>query len=290
MFRLVFAVLVLLWTLPAAAEDLLVGTTCQVNADCPADFICEETERPCAVPEPMDACVCVDCPPGHRCPPCACEDDEGHGPIGGCEPETELRCVFHPASCTDDADCSRAGFRCYQNEICEGSGCFCPPCVDGDCEPCDCEDEPEEHCEVIGGYCMPDEEATCGSDADCAAGWECMEGIGGGASDCACECYVCEGPGCVDDEPICECDHCEEEHFDDDEGICLPPGWTEQVASWLENDWGGTPGGANDEYSREGQSQNASDDGGSTNSCSAAGGGPLPLLALGALVALRRRR
>src|SRR5690606_3444867 len=143
-----------------------------------------------------------------------------------------------------DTDCALPGFVCFEAEICEGGGCACEPCAEGeDCPPCEC-DEPAENCWTEGGYCAPDE-LPCAADADCAHGWECAL-LGEGGVDCACAC-----PGCAEGEDCtCECDPCDEVAS---EGRCLPPGWEEQVLQFDDD------GGTGAEYDRGGAASLADD-------------------------------
>lgn len=207
------------------------GTTCESDADCPYAFRCEEVEMPCGGASECKPCTCA-CPADGECPPCECPPCPEPEP---CTPDLVQVCVFRPAECATDADCD-AGFECLPIEECTGSACACPVCAcspcapDEECPPCDCPDivcdcpeTYEEHCEVVGSWCAPKEQA-CESDGDCLEGWECVE------QHLPCACPACECPDvlCRPDEECpdigeCQCPPCD--CADATWKVCLPKGW-----------------------------------------------------------------
>src|SRR5690606_22214174 len=104
---LVFSMLLVL-ALPAAADEVLVGTPCESAADCPASFSCVAVPTGC---DEADDCACPFCEPGQRCPPCECGEVEE-----SCVPGTENRCVFAPEACAPGTGCTTPGFVCVEHE------------------------------------------------------------------------------------------------------------------------------------------------------------------------------
>lgn len=211
--------------------DWFGGMACESDGDCPYGFRCEEMVMPCGNGVDCRPCACA-CPADGECPPCECpECPEPQD----CTPEVAKVCVYRPQDCATDADCD-AGFECRPIEQCMGSGCACPVCVCSSCAPdeecppcdcpdvvCDCPDTLEEVCEVIGSWCAPKEQ-TCGSDADCLDGWECVD------QPLPCGCPACDCPEvfCQPDEECpdigaCTCPPCD--CAGETEKVCLPKGW-----------------------------------------------------------------
>jgi len=305
MLRLLFVPLCLLLLAPAAAgadDASFVGARCDGPSDCPAGFTCEAVEVGCDdVVEPAPACDCLPCF-GDDCPDCRCTGEVDPG--GACTPSTEQRCVFEPQPCTSDVECTTPGFVCWVEERCEGSGCDCAPCPEGErCPPCDCGGEAEVSCRVVGGWCMPDE-VPCDTAADCEHGWECGAIPGGGSSGPTDEVCVCDCPPCADEEACetCACD-CEEagggaggaDEPESADRMCMPAGWEEQLAEMIPvgADDGGVSRGDGEALGGAPQGQNAAtdDDAPASSGCSAAGAGAgTSILAAAAALALALRR
>lgn len=186
--------------------------SCAADADCPSGFTCDEVEVPCATRVDCAPCTCA-CPSEGDCQPCecpACPDPEP------CTPTTTKACQYHPAACTADVDC-KDGWACKADEICSGTGCACPACTsDMECPPCDCGEPTEPVCTSTGSWCQP-KETPCTGDADCAAGFECIERSVG----VPCACPMC---ACPVETPDCGCGTCECP-APTIEKVCLPTGW-----------------------------------------------------------------
>ena len=213
-----------------APEPIVSGVTCTADADCPYEFVCEEHEAP---PCPTTDCVCMTptpCAADTSCePPAPCDCGDIKQP--DCPTGKVKSCTFHPKVCTADGDCE-ADFKCWQDEVCSGSGgvgcaCAAVACApDTDCPPpppCDCPDAgppPEPTCTVMGAYCAP-KQTECKTDAECPASWKCEDVPTGG--DCACSGCAC--PPCAPDTtcscqcPPCDCGKGESKSY------CLPKGW-----------------------------------------------------------------
>lgn len=224
------------------------GNECTVDADCPADFVCEELEVPCDRPTSC-GCSCPACDPdsGEECPPCECSGCDTPEPTT-CEPTFQSFCAYHPQDCTADADCAE-GFLCVKDEVCYGGGSTCavPDCAcaceeGAECPPCDCgepacDDVPvETTCEVLGQYCAP-EQIACTDASACPAGWEC---VAVPAYACACPMIDCPPVEtvCPDMEPACleKAAACEEQAAcecptTDPEAYCMPAGWGGVIAA-----------------------------------------------------------
>jgi len=226
--RVILVVLaMLLLAAPAVGDEAL---SCETDADCPDGYFCIYLTT---------ACVCPDCPPGEECEDCNCPDE---GEVEGyCEQEDwddDDDWGFYGGECDEDADCP-VGFACEMVPVpCAAPDC--PPCTCEACDPddedcneepdCECPDCPDpEPCEAEEvGYCVYDM-VDCETDADCAAGFECLEveecsGSGGGCS-CGCDCMACpEGEDCPDCVcPPCDCE--EEEYTEECEVVgsfCAP--------------------------------------------------------------------
>lgn len=222
---------------------------CESDADCPAEFKCEEIGYgSCGGATPAcPPCTCMACDPDDEecdpedceCPPCEEEFVEPE-----CTEEIVKVCMFVPEECEADADCAD-GFECVAQEVCYGMGtscacpeivCACETCPDGEeCEPCecpevppcDCDDEEEyvEECETLGAYCVP-QQITCEDDEGCPEGWECLDF----PDDCVCPMCDCAVPPCPEGEecpePDCDCGPCECEEGGG-ESYCVPDGWAE---------------------------------------------------------------
>jgi hypothetical protein len=208
MYPTLFALLGL--TDPAFAQQ-----ECSDDEDCPTGFECGVVGGgDCAEP---------DCAPGSDCP------DEP-----ACDDEEIFACV--PSACESDAECGE-NMRCFEYEAAD-----CPDqpaCPPG--EPCD-EPDPPDCTTTTTASCAPNWALPCERDADCGAGFECVErescqcsGSGGGVDpvtldggkaefpmdemgelDCSCEpsgefyCRVlateCERDGDCPEDWICEPD------------------------------------------------------------------------------------
>jgi len=222
--------------------DYVYGNACEADADCPADFVCEELDVPCATSAGC-GCSCPACDPdsGAECPPCDCGECTAPDPTP-CEPTTARYCAYHPRACTADSDCAE-GFQCVTDEVCYGGGSTCavPDCAcaceaGAECPPCDCpkpvcDDVPvESTCEVISQYCAP-KQIACADASACPAGWEC---VAVPAYGCACPMIDCPpvetmcpdlDPACVekaeacDSQAACDCPATEPEAY------CMPAGW-----------------------------------------------------------------
>ncbi len=212
-----------------SAPELWGPEGCQTDADCPADFTCEEKPTPCK--SGGTDCACPDCPPGETCPPCECDAvDETPADCGG----TVNVCIYHPTACQADADCP-ASFECHKIESCGGAGCVCsqpvcacpscppgqecPPCDCPDAGPanCDCPDVAETECTVEAAWCVP-QEIPCESDSDCPDSWSCA------SIDVPCLCPACACPA-DQDCPECAC------NCPDPVQRCLPKGWDQVLIS-----------------------------------------------------------
>ncbi len=111
----------------------------------------------------------ADCGPGGQCistpdicPGCACLDEDGDGVCENeCPPcESNAYCEYTGGGdCSDDDECG-------PGERCEARDYSCPPCIDGECDPCD----------PAFGTCVPDREPgeACFSDRECGAGEYCQ--------------------------------------------------------------------------------------------------------------------
>lgn len=206
-------------------DDVYYSGDCEVDADCPMGFACEQVQVPCGSTR-VD-CACPGCAEGEECPPCECPEEPVEPPE--CEIETYGYCAYKPVECASDADCVE-GFECKAQEVCSssaGCGCAMPACDpdDGECpepEPCECDEtDYEETCEVIGNYCEA-KQIECEAAADCPADWECV-GIG---ADCACPAIACasDEPDACPDLPPCEC------AAEPTVSYCMPGGWAEAAA------------------------------------------------------------
>ncbi len=202
--------------------------SCTADSDCPTGFTCDSVEVPCAI-SACTPCTCA-CPAEGECPACECPVCDAQQ---SCTPTTSKTCQYHPATCTTDGDC-KDGWACKAEEICVGTGCACSACApDTECPPCDCPDITEPTCQTSGSWCQP-KESTCTADADCAAGFECIERSTGGI----CACPMC---ACPADSTDCQCGTCDcppatTEH------VCLPKGWAAIGFSGGSSQWdSGTP-------------------------------------------------
>lgn len=205
---------------------------CEIDSDCPAQFVCETVEMPCDATPCM--CACEPCPDdayegcGCVCPVCDVVECTGGGEY--------TMCVWEPVKCVADDECAD-GFECVAEEMCSGgASCVCPECV---CDPaagdscecpdfvCDCGDVTEPECELGESYCMP-EQVPCAIDSDCAEGFTCVSfgaDVACLCSDCACP--VCESDACMP----CECEPCDcgDVSGGETESYCLPESWSAYV-------------------------------------------------------------
>ena len=221
------------------------GLPCEVDDECPTQFLCEEAVMPCMNYPSCPPCVCETCEEGEECPECKCEPCPEEEP---CDDELVKQCVFHPVECVVDADCGE-NFVCENFEECSGgsstcicTACECAACPDGEeCPPCDCPEEPvcecdeepiEEECTSNGAYCVP-AELPCENDDQCDEGWTCLMKQSLCLCGCACGGVPCDGEDCP--EPDCECPDCECD--DMSEGVCIPAGW-EDLAEHAEEVFG----------------------------------------------------
>lgn len=194
---------------------------CETDEDCPVGMLCEELG---IMETPIGAPSCI-CPEGEQ--DCDC-GEEGDLPAG--EPEAFYGCV--PAPCDTDADCA-GDFVCLTEtwEECAPTMSSPPAPMMPDCDPDDPECKPGEgsdNDEGMGGsegtpggegdcqtvtesYCVPPYLAPCEADADCGAGFSCVEEESCGCEDSATDSATSdpsEGPNSLPDE----------EPQDDDEG------------------------------------------------------------------------
>jgi MYXO-CTERM domain-containing protein len=267
--------------------------SCAADADCPTGFTCDPVEIPC-VSGGCSPCTCA-CPAEGECLPCECPSCDVQFT---CTPTTGNFCVYHPVQCAADGDC-KDGWACKAEEVCSGTSCACAPCApDSECPACDCPEPTEPTCQTTGSWCQP-KETACIADADCAAGFECIQRTTGG--DCACPACAC-----APDTPDCPCDTCNCP-APTAEKVCLPTGWAaigyatgtpepdtsvpvntgDVITTGKDGDVTtppATPGAA--------ESAAATPSGGSGCQSSPGAGSPLALmlLALGALIPMLRRR
>jgi hypothetical protein len=131
------------FSLPVMAQQ-----SCETDSDCYKGFICEVFSG--------GACPDIACAEGEKCPETNCDSAEYR------------ECVSGP--CTNDSDCAD-GMVCYSNTYKECSQ-SAPACEPGqECpepEPAQCETKTETQC-------IPRYEAPCTKDADCGAGFKCVE-------------------------------------------------------------------------------------------------------------------
>ncbi len=264
MKTMMLVIAMLLLAAPAMADD---DMNCMSDQDCPEGYGCV-----------MMACACADCAPcpdGEECepcPPCDCPE-EGEG---WCEDlgDDYDDWGFYGGECDVDGDCP-LGFSCEMVSVPCATNPTCPPCEcmscdpdDPECEdlPCECPDCPEpEACEPEEmGYCVYDM-IDCESDADCGAGFECLEveecwgsGSSGGCACPPCACETCpDGEECEPCEcPPCECDD-EPVEWVSEEGYCVPDGWSEII-----EDAGGVAGSGSYEEARDAMAGELYGDGG----------------------------
>ena len=109
---MVFAGVMLFSTGALAQDQSDPVDECQVDADCPTQFICTTVQAPCdATP---CACACPACDPemtdgcGCVCPVCD---------VAECTPVEFKVCQWEPVRCGGDDDCGD-GFECVADEIC----------------------------------------------------------------------------------------------------------------------------------------------------------------------------
>ena len=232
-------------------DDIYFESECETDADCPADFRCEEISWACAATPSCPPCICEGCDPddGECDPTCECPPCDDYEDDFECEGGSTTMCVYTPVECESDVDCA-AGFECETftwgssgGSSGGGTACVCAPCPDGEerCE-CDCDDmeepvweeiEEEEIVEEEFGICVP-AMVVCESTSDCLEGWDCIAFPG----DCMCTACLCvEGM-----EEDCECEQEDECTCEDGENYCVPEGW-DQVAAAANETWGDSESG-----------------------------------------------
>jgi len=155
--------------------------TCQFEAPCCGNLICEEPGENCESCEhDCDPCPCVP-----SCANAGCKDDDGCGEPCGCPVDQEC---CDDGSCQDDCDCEAdcAGKDCG-DDGCGGSCGTCEDalvCLDGKCS-FDCSDS---QCQPGDKGCTEDGTAVwvcedsgdgCGVKVEkkCAEGWVCVAGV-----------------------------------------------------------------------------------------------------------------
>ena len=121
---------------------------CGADADCPKGFTCEES-------------IATACPDS---PPCA-EGEECPASDAECVSETISSC--QSIDCSSDSDCAE-GMACetVTTEHCADTACP----ADGECPKTETSCEPESR-----NYCVPKYMLPCAADADCGAGFSCVE-------------------------------------------------------------------------------------------------------------------
>jgi MYXO-CTERM domain-containing protein len=300
-------------------DDIYFESECVVDADCPADFRCEEISWACASPA-CPPCACAGCDPDSEdcenpepceCPPCEYDYE--------CEGGSTFMCVYTPVECDKDLDCP-TGFECevYTWGVSGGGAteCVCAPCPEGsECPECDCggdipvssEDDPDTYEFEEFGFCVP-KKVACDTEADCVEGWSCVPFPG------ACMCTDCACPACMEGEECPECDCGKEEcTCEEGESYCMPAGWGDVMAA-AGDMYGGSendsmalisaPEGAVRKEAAAGgdgdqtgtpKGDDAAEGGGSTGGCSSTGTsagstGLFLLMALASLLVLAVRR
>jgi MYXO-CTERM domain-containing protein len=185
-----------IWTLGVVFASLAIGQTawaeCTEDTDCEAGFTCELVGASACPGAPP-------CPEGEECP----EPEP-------CESEEEYACLEAPVLCESDADCGESE-ACAEYPSFDCGTSPTPDCAPG--EECP-EPPPEEDCvETSEAYCVPAFLAPCEADADCGAGFTCVQGeicscSGGGGSGGVPEPLPVpeEGGGQKDGEDDCICE------------------------------------------------------------------------------------
>jgi MYXO-CTERM domain-containing protein len=205
-----------------SAGSVLAQEECAADADCAAGFVCEVVG--------VSGCAAPACEPGVDCDmvPMTCESEEFYG------------CV--PAPCSTDADC--------------GAGMVCEVTVT-DCstvsQSCDrdgnCTETMSAPCETSDAQCVYQWQTACEADADCGAGFTCVEApescaCSGAPAEPAMEMPAMMVPEGVDggaapigaiDQPLppddCSCEpsgafYCQADEIECDSNVDCPESWT----------------------------------------------------------------
>lgn len=176
----------------AAGATSVNAQECETDADCSAGYACESYTTSC------DSGELPPCPDGEDCP----EPDP-------CTEETYSECVYQPIACTADSDCA-SGDIClsFTYEDCgdvapDDGGDGREPGFDGDGSDPEPTPEPtpapvpgeEVTCETVTeAFCAPAWAGGCEADADCGAGFTCVESV-------ECSCSGSSGGGSVPPSP-----------------------------------------------------------------------------------------
>jgi len=183
----VLALFAPLFVSSAASAEVACGET-----TCPQGFVCETQPAPCPA---------IACAEGQECPPCDATME-----------------VCAPASCTSQADCG-ADMVCAGFDVrdCGGSA-PAEPCERG--EDCAAPAAPAECSSTTAYECTPRWQLPCAADADCGAGFRCVElescscagspaapgGSGGGAEPAPGARAPSPAPVDPDADPSCVCE------------------------------------------------------------------------------------
>jgi hypothetical protein len=147
------------FALPAAAQD---ESSCETHADCEHGYSCEVVGA--------SGCARPACAEGEDCPVTDCQEMEWK------------ECVIS-RDCEEDSDCLD-GWACnrYEREACTDAG-EAPPCQEGDdCKQASAADRVPDCTSETVRVCEPPWAGACEEDADCGAGFECVELIAGTCS------------------------------------------------------------------------------------------------------------
>lgn len=195
--------------------------SCETDADCADGFACESYAT-------------LDCDEGELPP---CPDGEDCPEPEPCE-EVEFReCVYQPVACGSDSDCA-SGDIClsFTYEACpddapsEGDGR--EPDFDGedrDPQPMPMPDDGADCETVTEAFCAPAWAGGCAVDADCGAGFSCVE-----IEECSCASSgggdVPPTPGVPTPDPDGQDAGSDDDFGDDDFGDDEDPSWEEDCA------------------------------------------------------------
>ncbi|MFT5430505.1 MAG: Cys-rich repeat protein [Myxococcota bacterium] len=171
------------------------GCDCLPDADCDCAQVCYGVCKDTWTPPPSGCSGDSDCGMGEQCmvacPDCYCEDDSDCdcGPcFGECVPKSDNGCTAD-SQCGANQQCQISCAPCWCED---GTECECPcfgECVnvdppeqcssDDECGPnatCECLGDPScPMCDVCFFQCVPTPATWCTSDAECAAGEQCVD-------------------------------------------------------------------------------------------------------------------